>query len=183
MKMEKPKKVFLVIQSVLTIIGAISSVLMLRRIIVDKVDLLSILNTVFFLGVFVYIMVYGLHLYKKGDKFFIHALNAYASLLGLGLVYSSYFVHEMGLSQGKVLLIIIFNLIAFGNTTKAGALLDNKKECVFYLAFANGAKFAVELYQIFISLPNADVLQILTSLSVPVLGTTVLIAYFNRYAD
>lgn len=44
MKMEKPKKVFLVIQSVLTIIGAISSVLMLRRIIVDKGDLLSILK-------------------------------------------------------------------------------------------------------------------------------------------
>ncbi|MBR1843099.1 MAG: hypothetical protein IJ788_07515 [Oscillospiraceae bacterium] len=105
----------------------------------------------------------------------------YASLLGLGLVYSSYFVHEMGLSQGQ-LFIIIANLIAFGNTTKAGALLDNKK-CVFFLAFANGAKFVAELYQIYLSLPNVQLLQIPTSLSVPVLGTTVLVAYYNRFGD
>ena len=181
--MKKPKKVFLGIQSVLTIIGAVSSLLMLRRLLINQADLLTILNTVFFLGVFAYIVVYGLHLYKKGDKYFIHALNAYASLLGLGLVYSSYFVHEMGLSQGQLLFIIIANLIAFGNTTKAGALLDNKKECVFYLAFANGAKFVAELYQIYLSLPNVQLLQILTSLSVPVLGTTVLVAYYNRFGD
>ena len=88
----------------------------------------------------------------------------------------------MGLSEGVLLFINVANLIAFANVIKFADMLENKKIAIAYLVIAVLLKLAAELVLIVLFINTVQLHQVLMSLSVPLVGTTLLVAYLSRTA-
>ncbi|MBR2067060.1 MAG: hypothetical protein IJ875_02210 [Solobacterium sp.] len=181
--MKKPNKGIMLFQAALTIVCAIAAFLTLVRAFGSEADLLNYLNAIIYVLVFAYTIVYGFFYHKKEDRFFKLALYGLAAILGVGILYSGNLLKGLGLPDNLTLILNIANLIAFANVIKVSNILENKKECLIYMGIAVGIKFIVELYLIVLFINFVGPLEIITSLSAPILGMTLLLAYLHRFGE
>ena len=117
----------------------------------------------------------------KGTAPFLGVVLAYAALLGIQLLQSGQAIAEYGLSKELTLMINTFNLIAFANVLMFANKLDRKKTSIGYLAAAAILKLAGELTLIIKLWEFINFGIILLSLSVPILGITILLAYLAYF--
>ena len=144
--------------------------------------LLGILsNSIQFLA-YLAMLIYALYTNKiKGIAPFQGVVLAFAALLGIQLLQSGQAITGYGLSETLTLMINTFNLIAFANAIMFSCKLNEKKTAVGYLAMAVILKLIGELILIIKLWEHINPGVVLLSLSVPVLGVTILLAYLTCY--
>ncbi len=163
---------------VLSVCGTAISVWNLIRTFQGTLTVMGVLQSV--IQVLAHLAILGYVLYTnrmEGETSFLGVVYAYAALLGIQLLQSGQMISGFGLSQELTMMINIFNLIAFANVIMFANKLDRKKASIGYMAAAAILKLAGELILIFRMLEFINFSVILISLSVPVLGLTILFAY------
>ena len=163
---------------VLSVCGTAISVWNLIRTFQGTLTVMGVLQSV--IQVLAHLAILGYVLYTnrmEGETPFLGVVYAYAALLGIQLLQSGQMISGFGLSQELTMMINIFNLIAFADVIMFANKLDRKKASIGYMAFAAILKLAGELILIFKMLEFINFSVILISLSVPVLGMTILFAY------
>lgn len=166
----------------LTILGLVLGVVKIVKMFQEPLTLLGVLsNSIYFLS-HVALAVYALWNYNKaGNAYFQGVVIAYAALLGIQVLQSGQAIANFGLSEGLTLMINIFNLIAFANVIMFSNKLDVKKHAVGYMSMAVALKLIGELILIIKMWAFINPYVILESLSVPILGFTILRTYLSRY--
>ena len=181
--MKKPNKAILIIQAIFTLIGAATSRIMLKRVFVSNPDLLTQLSSIIFVVVYLFIIVYSLYNYKKDDAHYKIAVYAYAALLGIEILYSGKFMSGFGLSDIETLIVNACNLFCFASAVRFAETLVDRKKALSAMAISVGVKYLVEFWLIFRMLQYIQLIHVLTALSIPVLGTTILLAYTYRFGN
>ena len=134
-------------------------------------------NTIQFLA-YLAVLIYALYTNRiKGEAPFQGIVLAFAALLGIQLLQSGQAITGYGLSETLTLMINTFNLIAFANVIMFSCKLNEKKTAVGYLTMAVILKLIGELILIIKLWTYINFGIILISLSVPVLGIVILLAY------
>lgn len=162
----------------LSVCGTAISVWNLIRTFQGTLTVMGVLQSV--IQVLAHLAILGYVLYTnrmEGDTPFLGVVYAYAALLGIQVLQSGQMISGFGLSKELTMMINIFNLVAFADVIMFANKLDRKKASVGYMASAAILKLAGELILIFKMLEFIDFGVILISLSVPVLGLTILFAY------
>ena len=163
---------------VLSVCGTAISVWNLIRTFQGTLTVMGVLQSV--IQVLAHLAILGYVLYTnrmEGETPFLGVVYAYAALLGIQLLQSGQMISGFGLSQELTMMINIFNLVAFADVIMFANKLDRKKASIGYMATAAILKLAGELILIFKMLEFINFSVILISLSVPVLGMTILFAY------
>lgn len=163
---------------VLSVCGTAISVWNLIRTFQGTLTVMGVLQSV--IQVLAHLAILGYVLYTnrmEGDTPFLGVVYAYAALLGIQVLQSGQMISGFGLSKELTMMINIFNLVAFADVIMFANKLDRKKASIGYMASAAILKLAGELILIFKMLEFIDFGVILISLSVPVLGLTILFAY------
>ena len=163
---------------VLSVCGTAISVWNLIRTFQGTLTVMGVLQSV--IQVLAHLAILGYVLYTnrmEGETPFLGVVYAYAALLGIQLLQSGQMISGFGLSQELTMMINIFNLVAFADVIMFANKLDRKKASIGYMAAAAILKLAGELILIFKMLEFINFSVILISLSVPVLGLTILFAY------
>ncbi len=163
---------------VLSVCGTAISVWNLIRTFQGTLTVMGVLQSV--IQVLAHLAILGYVLYTnrmEGDTPFLGVVYAYAALLGIQVLQSGQMISGFGLSQELTMMINIFNLVAFADVIMFANKLDRKKASIGYMASAAILKLAGELILIFKMLEFINFSVILISLSVPVLGLTILFAY------
>ena len=117
----------------------------------------------------------------NGTALFRGIVLAFAALLGIQLLQSGQAIAGYGLSQNLTMMINTFNLIAFANAIMVYNRLEKKKYTIGYLVMAVLLKLTGELILIVKLWEFVNLSIILLSLSVPVLGLAILLAYLTLY--
>lgn len=179
--MEKLKnKIVLSIQFCLTLFGTVLAVVLLVRTLKEP-TLLGVLSSIVYLVAYLALVIYAIMTYnKKENIYFKGVIYAYAALLGIQILQSGNYISEFGLPQNIVLLINCFNIISFANVVKFSDFLDVKKTALSYIIIAVVIKFIIEIYLIVKMFAFIQIIHILMSLSIPILGITIIVAYINR---
>lgn len=179
--MEKIKnKLILGIQFCLTLFGIILAVVLLVRAF-NEPTILGVLSSIVYLVAYLALVFYALKTYVKEDSiYFRGVIYAYAALLGIQILQSGNYISEFGLPQIVALIINCFNIISFANVVKFSDFLDEKKTALAYIIIAVAIKFIIEIYLIIRMFAIIQIIHILISLSVPILGITIIIVYVNR---
>ena len=162
----------------LSVCGTAISVWNLIRTFQGTLTVMGVLQSV--IQVLAHLAILGYVLYTnrmEGDTPFLGVVYAYAALLGIQVLQSGQMISGFGLSKELTMMINIFNLVAFADVIMFANKLDRKKTSIGYMASAAILKLAGELILIFKMLEFIDFGVILISLSVPVLGLTILFAY------
>lgn len=162
----------------LSVCGTAISVWNLIRTFQGTLTVMGVLQSV--IQVLAHLAILGYALYTnrmEGDTPFLGVVYAYAALLGIQVLQSGQMISGFGLSKELTMMINIFNLVAFADVIMFANKLDRKKASIGYMASAAILKLAGELILIFKMLEFIDFSVILISLSVPVLGLTILFAY------
>lgn len=162
----------------LSVCGTAISVWNLIRTFQGTLTVMGVLQSV--IQVLAHLTILGYVLYTnrmEGDTPFLGVVYAYAALLGIQVLQSGQMISGFGLSKELTMMINIFNLVAFADVIMFANKLDRKKASIGYMASAAILKLAGELILIFKMLEFIDFSVILISLSVPVLGLTILFAY------
>lgn len=162
----------------LSVCGTAISVWNLIRTFQGTLTVMGVLQSV--IQVLAHLAILGYVLYTnrmEGDTPFLGVVYAYAALLGIQVLQSGQMISGFGLSKELTMMINIFNLVAFADVIMFANKLDRKKASIGYIASAAILKLAGELILIFKMLEFIDFGVILISLSVPVLGLTILFAY------
>lgn len=162
----------------LSVCGTAISVWNLIRTFQGTLTVMGVLQSV--IQVLTHLAILGYVLYTnrmEGDTPFLGVVYAYAALLGIQVLQSGQMISGFGLSKELTMMINIFNLVAFADVIMFANKLDRKKVSIGYMASAAILKLAGELILIFKMLEFIDFGVILISLSVPVLGLTILFAY------
>ena len=162
----------------LSVCGTAISVWNLIRTFQGTLTVMGVLQSV--IQVLAHLAILGYVLYTnrmEGDTPFLGVVYAYAALLGIQVLQSGQMISGFGLSKELTMMINIFNLIAFADVIMFANKLDREKASIGYMASAAILKLAGELILIFKMLEFIDFGVILISLSVPVLGLTILFAY------
>lgn len=162
----------------LSVCGTAISVWNLIRTFQGTLTVMGVLQSV--IQVLAHLAILGYVLYTnrmEGETPFLGVVYAYAALLGIQLLQSGQMISGFGLSKELTMMINIFNLIAFADVIMFANKLDRKKASIGYMASAAILKLAGELILIFKMLEFINFSVILISLSVPVLGLTILFAY------
>lgn len=163
---------------VLSVCGTAISVWNLIRTFQGTLTVMGVLQSV--IQVLAHLAILGYVLYTnrmEGETPFLGVVYAYAALLGIQVLQSGQMISGFGLSQELTMMINIFNLVAFADVIMFANKLDRKKASIGYMASAAILKLTGELILIFKMLEFIDFGVILISLSVPVLGLTILFAY------
>ena len=179
--MEKSKsKLILNIQICLTLFGTVLAVVLLFRAF-KAPTLLGVLGSIVYLVAYLALVFYAIKTYTKTDNiYFQGVIYAYAALLGIQILQSGNFISDYGLSQNIALIINCFNIISFANVVKFSDSLDVKKTALAYIIIAVAIKLIIEIYLIVKMIAFIQIIHILMSLSIPILGVTIIIAYINR---
>lgn len=163
---------------VLSVCGTAISVWNLIRTFQGTLTVMGVLQSV--IQVLAHLAILGYVLYTnrmEGETPFLGVVYAYAALLGIQVLQSGQMISGFGLSKELTMMINIFNLVAFADVIMFANKLDRKKASIGYMASAAILKLTGELILIFKMLEFIDFGVILISLSVPVLGLTILFAY------
>lgn len=179
--MEKLKnKIVLSIQFCLTLFGTVLAVVLLVRTLKEP-TLLGVLSSIVYLVAYLALVFYAIKTYsKKENIYFQGVIYAYAALLGIQILQSGNYISEFGLPQNIALLINCFNIISFANVVKFSDFLDVKKTALAYIIIAVAIKLIIEIYLIVKMFAFIQIIHILMSLSIPILGITIIVAYINR---
>lgn len=179
--MEKFKiKPILCIQFCLTMFGTILAVVLLVRALREP-TLLGVLGSIVYLVAYLALVFYAIKTYSKKDNiYFQSVIYGYAALLGIQILQSGNYISEFGLSQNIALIINCFNIISFANVVKFSDFLDVRKTALAYIIIAVAIKFIIEIYLIIKMVAFIQIIHILMSLSIPILGITIIVAYMNR---
>ena len=179
--MEKLKiKPILCVQFCLTLFGTILAVVLLVKAFKEP-TLLGILGSIVYLVAYLALVFYAIKTYSKKDNiYFQGVIYAYAALLGIQILQSGNYISEYGLPQNIALIINCFNIISFANVIKFSDFLDVKKIALAYIIIAVAIKLIIEIYLIIKMFAFIQVIHILMSLSIPILGITIIVAYMNR---
>lgn len=180
--MKKPSNIILIFQAALTVVGAVTSVIMFNNLL-GEADILSILNSVIYIAVYVFLFIYAIFKYKDDDKYFRIMVYAYAALLGIDVLFAGNMIKGFGLGENTILVLNAVNLTSFAFVIKFVDILEQRKKAIIYMSISNALKFLMELYLIIKMINFIQPIHILTALSVPVLGTTILVAYMHRFGD
>ena len=180
--MEKLKmKIILSIQFVLTIFGTVLAIVILVRAL-NNPSIFSVLSSVVYLIAYLALVFYAINTYRKKENiFFQGVIYAYAALLGIQILQSGNFISDYGLPQNIAIIINCFNIISFANVVKFSDCLNVKKDALAYIIIAVAIKFIIEICLIVKMFAFVQVIHILMSLSIPILGITIIVAYIYRY--
>ncbi len=176
------KKWIVVILILLSLCGTALCGWNLIRTFQSPLTLLGVLSSAIQFLSYLALLAFVLYTNKlKGSAPFQGVVLAFAALLGIQLLQSGQAISGYGLSESLTLMINTFNLIAFANVIMVSNRLEKKRDATGYLVMAVILKLIGELILIikhweFVNLPI-----ILLSLSVPVLGLTILLAYLTFY--
>lgn len=179
--MERLKNKFILsVQFVLTIFGTILAVVLLVRAL-KAPSILGVLGSIIYLVAYLALIFYAIKTYRKKDNiYFQGVIYAYAALLGVQILQSGNFISEYGLPQNIAIIINCFNIISFANVVKFSDSLDGKKNALAYIIIAVAIKLIVEICLIIKMFEFVQSIHILSSLSIPILGTIIIVAYINR---
>ena len=179
--MDKLKnKLILSIQFVLTILGTVLAVVLLVRAL-KAPSILGVLGSVVYLVAYLALVFYAIKTYsKKDDIYFQGVIYAYAALLGVQILQSGNFISDIGLSQNIAIIINCFNIICFANVVKFSDSLNERKKALAYIIIAVILKLMVEICLIIKMFEFVQLIHILSSLSIPILGITIIVVYINR---
>ena len=179
--MEKLKmKPILSVQFVLTVFGTILAIVLLFKTL-ENPSPLGVLSSIVYLLAYLALVFYATKTYRKKDKiYFQGVIYAYAALLGIQILQSGNYISDYGLPQNIAIIINCFNIISFANVVKFSDFLDVKKTALAYIVIAVAIKFMIELYLIIKMFAFIQIIHILMSLSIPILGISIIVAYVNR---
>ena len=174
-----PTKVLLIL---LSVCGTVLCAWNLIRTFQAPLTLLGVLSSTIQFLAYLAMLIYVLYTNKiKGTAPFQGVVLAFAALLGIQLLQSGQAITGYGLSENLTLMINTFNVIAFANAIMFSCKLDKKKTAVGYLTMAVILKLIGELILIIKLWTYINFGIILISLSVPVLGIVILLAYLTIY--
>jgi len=144
--------------------------------------LLGVLSNALQFLAYLSMLIFAAYTYRiEGSAPFQGVVIAFAALLGIQLLQSGQAIAGFGLNETLTLMINLFNLIAFASAIIFSCKLDERKKAVGYLTAAVFLKLIGELILIIKLWSNINFGIILISLSVPVLGIIILLAYLNCY--
>lgn len=176
------KKWMLVILIVLSLFGTVLCGWNLIQTFQGPLTLLGVLSSAIQFLSYLALLIFALCKSKlEGTPLFQCVVIAFAALLGIQVLQSGQAIAGYGLSQNLTMMINTFNLIAFANAIMVSNRLDKKKYAIGYLVMAVILKLIGELILIVKMWEIVNLQIILLSLSVPVLGLTILLAYLNLY--
>ena len=178
--MEKLKiKLFLNFQSCLTAFGTVLAIVLLIKAL-KAPTLLGVLSSIVYLVTYLALVFYAIVTYTKKDNiYFQGVIYAYAALLGIQILQSGNFISDYGLPQNIAIIINCFNIISFANVIKFSDFLDNRKIALSYIIIAVIIKLMIEIYLIISMFTFIKLIHILMSLSIPLLGITIIVAYLS----
>jgi len=178
---EQKTKLILGIQVILTLLGTVLAVVLLVRALKTP-SLLGISGSIVYLVAYLALIFYAIKTYsKKENVYFQGVIYAYAALLGIQILQSGNFVSDYGLSPNLALIINCFNIICFANLVKFSDFLDTKKVALAYITIAVIIKLFIEICLIIKMIKYVQLIHILMSLSIPLLGITIIVAYLARF--
>ena len=181
MKISRDNKAVFGCLLLLNVMGLVLGVVKLVQMFQEPLTLLGVLSNAIYLLSYLALAVYALWTYgKESDKYFLGVVYAYAALLGIQLLQSGQAIASYGLSEGLTLMINVFNLIAFANVLMFANKMNEKKTAAWYLFMAALLKLIGELVLIIKLWAFITPYIVLVSLSVPVLGFTILFTYLSR---
>lgn len=163
-----------------TLFGTALAVVLLFKTLKEP-TLLGVLSSIVYLVAYLALVFYALKTYNKKDNiYFQGVIYAYAALLGIQILQSGNYISDFGLPQNIVLIINCFNIISFANVLKFSDFLDVRKTALAYIVIAVAIKLIIEIYLIVKMFAFIQIIHILMSLSIPILGITIIVAYINR---
>ena len=179
--MEKFKiKPILCIEFCLTLFGTILATTLLFRAF-KAPTLLGVIGSIVYLVAYLALVFYAIKTYSKKDNiYFKGVIYAYAALLGIQILQSGNYISDYGLPENIALIINCFNIISFANVVKFSDSLDDRKTALAYIIIAVVIKLFIEIYLIIKMFAFIQVIHILMSLSIPILGITIIVAYINK---
>lgn len=176
------KKWMMAILLLLSLAGTVLSGWNLIQTLQGSLTLLGVLSAVIQFLAYLAVLIYAGWTKKlAGAASFQGVVLAFAALLGIQLLQSGQAIANFGLSETLTLMINTFNLIAFANAIMFSCKLDEKKTAIGYLTMAVILKLTGELILIIKMWAFINFTVILQSLSVPVLGIAILLAYLTCY--
>ena len=144
-------------------------------------SLIGVLGSIAYLITHLAIIFYTTENYKKREnKYFQGVIYAYAAVLGIQILQSGNYILDYGLSQNVAIAINCFNLISFANVIKFSDNLDSKLIALSYMIIAIALKLGVEIFLIVKMFAFIQLIHIFMSLSIPILGITIIVAYIYR---
>ena len=168
----------------LSVCGTAISVWNLVKTFQGPLTVLGVLSALIQFLAFLAMLIYVRFTFRiKSHASFLGVAFAYAALLGIQLLQSGQAIADFGLSKELTLMINIFNLVAFANVLMFANKPDQKKAASGYIAAAALLKLAGELILIIKMSQFINFSVILFSLSVPVLGLLILLAYLVFYRE
>lgn len=180
MKNVKMKNFILFIQMALTLFGTILAVVLLFREL-QAPSFLGVIGSIAYLVTYLSVIVYTVFNYnKKENIYFQGVIYAYAALIGIQILQSGNYISDYGLAPNVALFINCLNLIIFANIIKFADKLDSKKIAISYMIVAVLLKLGIEISLIIKMIAFVQIIHILMSLAIPILGITILIAYISR---
>ena len=174
-------RIHLIIQMILTMGGALLALYTLVTTFASQPTVLSALFAIIYVLSYAAMIAYATTMYRRNESvYFQLTVYAYLMLLGIQILQNGNFMSDMGLGAQLLFFINTANLVAFANVIKFVDKLNEKRLAVAYLAIAVLLKLAAELALIVAFIDMVQLHQVLMALSVPVLGTTLLVAYLSR---
>lgn len=179
---EKKQKIKMIlgVQVILTLFGTVLALFLLIRTL-KAPSLLSVLGSIVYLIAYLALIFYAVKTYsKKENIYFQGVIYAYAALLGVQILQSGNYISDYGLPLNLALIINCFNIISFANIVKFSDFLDTRKVAIAYITIAVTIKFIIEIYLIIKMFKYIQIVHILMSLSIPLLGITIIVVYIIR---
>lgn len=179
-KDNKVKKIVLFLQIILTLFGTVLAVVLFLKSLATP-TVLGVLGSITFLTTYIALIFYTIKNYnKKENIYFQGVIYAYASVLGIQILQAGNYINDYGLTQNIAIIINCFNLISFANVIKFADNLNLKKKALSYMVIAIVLKLSVEIFLIIKMFAFIQFIHILMSLSIPILGITIIVAYIYR---
>ena len=179
-KNEKFKNFIFFVQIILTLFGTVLAVVLLFKAL-ETPTLLGVLGAISYLVSYLAIIFYTIKNYnKKENIYFQGVIYAYAAVIGIQILQAGNYISDYGLTQNIAILINCFNLISFANIIKFADNLNTKKIALAYIIIAVILKLIVEISLIIKMFAFVQLIHILMSLSIPILGITIIIAYIEK---
>ena len=165
---------------VLTLFGTVLSVVLFIETLKNP-SLIGVLGSMAYLTTHLAIIYYTTENYnKKENIYFQGVIYAYVAVLGIQILQSGNYISDYGLTQNAAIVINCFNLISFANIIKFADNLDSKQIALSYMIIAIALKLGVEIFLIVKMFAFIQLIHIFMSLSIPILGITIIVAYIYR---
>jgi len=177
---KKLKSIILITQTILILVGTVLAIVLLARAIKNP-SLLGVVGAISYLITYLAIIFYTTNNYnKKENIYFQGVIYAYAAVIGIQILQAGNYISDFGMAENAVMLINCCNLISFANIIKFADTLDSKKIALAYMTIAVVLKLIVEICLIIAMIAFVKPIHILLSLSIPMLGITIIVAYIYR---